>query len=84
MARIRIEKLDREQETELSGQQAAGVVGAGYYWNPPPFLPSGASMYNTYYGNAAYFNSLTPYTGALSPTGYVPPVVPSVITYPWW
>jgi hypothetical protein len=83
MARIRIEQLERGEE-ELSGAQAAGVMGAGYYWSPPPFMPSGASMMSNYYGGYGGYNSLSPYTGMLSPAGYVPPVVPNVVVYPWW
>lgn len=83
MARIRIEKLDRPHEEDLSAVQAGQVVGAGYYLGPygGNFGPAGA--FNFGYAYPSFYNNASPLTGVLSPMGYSAPVVPSVISYPW-
>lgn len=85
MARIRIETLERSEET-LSSEDAAAVVGAGYYfgwggptvinpWGPAIAYPTVVTPYQIYpaiYPGVAYYGGYNP---------FYRPVAPGVIGY---
>jgi len=73
MARIRIESLARPEE-ELTGTQAAKVVGAGYgYWG----VGYPAVVGNGYWGATPYYNPVYAALGGTSiGPGFGPAIVP--------